>query len=74
MSQIHLPGWLYERLPHAYVTSGFSAVFALEHLAAYVSGGLLVLAGVLVWKVRRDFRRDGMASDWVQGARQPPGA
>lgn len=58
MSQIYLPGWLYERLPHAYVTSGFSTLIALEHLAAYISGALLVSAGVLVWKVRRDFRRD----------------
>lgn len=57
MSQIHLPGWLYERLPQAYVTSGFSAVLALEHLAAWLSGALLIGAGVLVWKVRRDFRR-----------------
>lgn len=56
-SQIYLPGWLYERLPHAYVTSGFSAVLALEHLIAWLSGALLIAAGVLVWKVRHDSRR-----------------
>jgi hypothetical protein len=57
MSQIYLPGWLYERLPHAYVTSGFSTLLTLEHLASYISGVLLVTAGVVVWKVRRDARR-----------------
>ena len=57
LSHIHLPEWLYERLPHAYVTSGFSAALVLEHLAAYFGGALLVCAGVLVWKIRRDYRR-----------------
>lgn len=57
LSQIYLPSWLYERLPHAYVTGGFSAVLTLEHLLAWFSGAVLIAAGVLVWKVRRDSRR-----------------
>lgn len=57
LPQFYLPGWLYERLPHAYVTSGFSTLLALEHLLAWFSGALLIGAGLLVWKVRRDSRR-----------------
>lgn len=53
-----LPGWLYEPLPYIYVITGLFTAFNLDILLGRVSGLLLISAGVIVWHLRFQFRRD----------------
>ncbi|HAL37025.1 MAG TPA: hypothetical protein DCP03_02450 [Polaromonas sp.] len=51
------PMWLYERLPYLYVAAGGVTIATLENAISLFSGGLLIMAGVHVWKMRRTDRR-----------------
>lgn len=49
-----LPDWLYRTLPIIYTLSGFLCFYFSENWIGYVSGVLLVTAGLLVWKLRKE--------------------
>jgi len=51
------PTWLYESLPYIYVAAGGVTIATLEHAISLFSGGLLAMAGVHVWAMRRTNRR-----------------
>ncbi len=55
---MYLPEWLYRMLPLAYVLAGVAVAAKMDSALAMVSGGLLVIAGVLIWKLRADYRRE----------------
>lgn len=52
----YLPGWLYEALPYIYALAGIFVMFSLKGGAAVLSGSLLISAGFIVWKIRRNHR------------------
>lgn len=54
--QGRLPSWLYEALPYAYIVAGITSAVALGNAGAYLSGLMLVSAGAVIIKLRRDFR------------------
>ena len=49
------PDWLYRTLPIIYLLSGFMCFYLSENWFGYVSGMLLITAGMLVWKLRKDY-------------------
>ncbi len=57
MLDFYKPTWLYESLPYLYVAAGGVTIVTLEHATSLFSGGLLIMAGVHVWKIRRTNRR-----------------
>jgi len=58
----HKPEWLYEATPYVYILGGLATVGLLKNGVAMVSGALLLSAGALVLKLRRDYRAKGTAS------------
>lgn len=52
----HKPEWLYEALPYLYVASGVVTAALLSNVVGTISGLLLISAGVIIWKLRRDYR------------------
>lgn len=57
----HKPEWLYEATPYVYILGGLATVGLLKNGVAMVSGVLLLSAGALVLKLRRDYRAKGVA-------------
>jgi hypothetical protein len=57
MGDFYKPNWLYESLPYLYIAAGVLTIAFLEHRAALFSSFLLIMAGVLVWHMRRTNRR-----------------
>jgi len=55
---MYLPEWLYRMLPFAYILAGIAVAAKMDSAIALVSGALLVLAGLLIWKLRADYRRE----------------
>lgn len=51
-----LPDWLYEALPFLYLAAGFAAIFHFDTPAGYGVGALLLLAALLIFKMRMDYR------------------
>jgi len=47
-----LPDWLYKALPFVYAVSGMIAVYSGGNFVGYGSGLLLVLTGLMVFKLR----------------------
>ena len=56
------PDWLYEALPYLYAIAGIVTIVAFRSNAGSFSGGLLIAAGLSVWKMRRDYRRQVLAA------------
>lgn len=52
----HKPEWLYEALPYLYLASGIVTAGLLRNVVGTISGLLLMLAGAIIWKLRRDYR------------------
>lgn len=50
------PDWLYEALPYIYIAAGALTAGLLRNAGGTISGLLLILAGVIIWKLRRDYR------------------
>lgn len=48
-----LPGWLYKSLPWLYIGAGVCVLVVAGHWAAMLSGALLIIAGFLVYLMRR---------------------
>jgi hypothetical protein len=53
-----IPTPLYEGLPYAYVTAGSIAALSVNNLLAWVSGGILISLGSLIWIARHQHRRE----------------
>jgi hypothetical protein len=51
-----LPGPLYEALPYLYLVASVAAILSLNSFFALVSGCLFAVAGVWVWRLRRQYR------------------
>lgn len=52
----HKPEWLYEALPYIYIASGIVTASLLGNAGGTISGLLLISAGLIIWKLRRDYR------------------
>ena len=52
-----LPSKLYEALPYVYVAAGIGIMLSSPQLFATAAGGLLALAGAVVWVLRSENRR-----------------
>ena len=50
------PVWLYETMPYIYLGAGFSAIFHFDTSAGYGAGALLLIAALLIWKMRKENR------------------
>lgn len=53
-----LPDWLYEPLPYIYALVGILTAYNLDMLLGRISGLLLISAGVIVWHLRFQHRRE----------------
>lgn len=51
-----IPKPIYEVLPYLYVGSGVASILNLDVMSGQVSGALLLLAGLIVYKLRVDKR------------------
>jgi uncharacterized protein YjeT (DUF2065 family) len=60
------PNWIYRMLPFVYVVVGLAVVVKMDSTIAVASGVLLVIAGLLVLKMRADYRNQVPAA-------KPPG-
>ena len=54
---MYIPDWIYRLLPYAYVVSGAFAMIALRTTLGFVCGAILISAGAIIWKMRRDYAR-----------------
>ena len=55
---MHKPPWLYEALPWTYACAGVLVMVTMRNGLALVSGGLLILTGLVVKLMRRRYRRE----------------
>ena len=55
---MHIPDWLYRPLPYLYVSGGTTTAVATDSALGIGSGTILTLTGVLIWKMRVDYRRE----------------
>lgn len=53
-----LPDWIYRTLPFAYLVAGFVIVYMMDSFIGTASGVLLGFTGLLIWKMRSDYRRE----------------
>jgi hypothetical protein len=51
-----LPDWLYRTLPIIYSITGFLCFYLSDNWIGYVSGVLLVTAGLMVWNLRKQYK------------------
>lgn len=56
MNQWHKPRWLYEALPYLYLGGGAASLLGVGNLGGVLSSLLLMSAGGVIWKLRRDYR------------------
>lgn len=56
MDKWHKPRWLYEALPYLYLGGGVFTLIGVRNWGAAISSLLLISAGGVVWKMRRDYR------------------
>jgi len=52
-----LPEWLYNALPHIYITCGVLAIIKLDNGLAIISGLILVSVGSIVFMLRHKNRK-----------------
>ena len=53
-----LPDWIYRMLPVVYLVIGFIVVSKMDSPVGTASGVLLGITGVIIWKMRVDYRRE----------------
>ena len=63
--------WIYRILPFAYIVLGLIVATEMDSLLATGSGVLLGITGLLIWKMRVDFRREIGATKAKRSATQP---
>lgn len=54
----YMPKPIYELLPYVYAVFGLLALFNVEWMTGRVSGALLLLAAVIIWRLRRLYRAE----------------
>lgn len=52
----HVPDWFYEPFPYLCFAIGLATIVVLRSSLGTLCGVMLVLAGALLWKMRRDYR------------------
>lgn len=52
------PGWLYNSLAYVYCGAGILTLVILPGVMGAISGGMLILAGVAVWVLRYQYRKE----------------
>jgi hypothetical protein len=57
LSNQPIPTWVYEPLPYAYGFAGSISTYQLDHSLGQIAGVILIAAGLLVWSMRRQYRR-----------------
>ena len=50
------PDWIYESMPFVYALAGLVTIFHSETPVGYGAGALLLLAALLILKMRNDYR------------------
>jgi hypothetical protein len=53
-----LPDWIYRMLPAVYLVIGLIVMSKMDSPVGTASGVLLALAGVIIWQMRVDYRRE----------------
>ncbi len=51
------PNWLYESMPFIYAVAGLATISSADTPAGYGVGGLLLLAALVILKMRNDYRK-----------------
>lgn len=57
MFGVRLPKWLYESMPYVYGVAGVIVIASLHNLAAFISGVLLISAGIIIKQQRTYYRK-----------------
>lgn len=57
LSNHPIPAWIYEPMPYAYGLLGSMSTYKFDHSLGQLAGVLLIAAGLLVWFMRRQYRR-----------------
>ena len=50
------PDWLYKAMPYIYSVSGLATILHFGTPAGYGAGSLLLIAALLIWKMRKENR------------------
>jgi hemerythrin-like metal-binding protein len=61
--RIYKPKWLYEILPYIYIASGILTIISMWNAMGMFSGCMLILAGLIVWNWRKNYRKTSPAID-----------
>jgi hemerythrin-like metal-binding protein len=56
----HKPEWFYETLPWLYIVAGALSIVGIRNALAVFGGLGLIATGVLVWAMRRHYRRESL--------------
>lgn len=56
-----LPDWIYRVLPFVYILIGLIVATEMDSIIGTGSGVLLGITGLIIWKMRIDFRREDAA-------------
>lgn len=56
MARKHQPDWLYESLPYVYFVGGLTTIFFVRNVLVFICSLLLISAGLIVLKMRYDYR------------------
>jgi uncharacterized membrane protein YfcA len=57
LSDHAIPDWIYEPLPYAYGAFGSISAYQFDHQLGQLAGVLMIAAGLIVWFMRRQYRR-----------------
>jgi hypothetical protein len=57
-----IPSFIYERLPLFYVCAGILTMYLLRNAIAVFSGIVFIIAGIIVWSVRHEYRKNNADS------------
>ncbi len=57
LARVHYPQWAYNLMPYLYALSGLALMLAVQGVAAYATGIVLMAVGALVWTWRNRYRR-----------------
>jgi len=52
--------WFYEALPYLYAGFGLVAAVLLDSVLGRISGLMLITAGGMIWRLRRQYRKQRM--------------
>ena len=55
------PDWLYKVMPYIYSIAGLATIYHFDSAPEYGAGVLLLLAALLIWKMRNENRKPGKA-------------